>query len=86
MIIDCNIILENHKSKELTGVEELILVPALIDLTDVVHFRQSTTDHGDLEDYTIIYTETTGSLCIDIPFLELRDLFLKFKNYDSKTF
>jgi hypothetical protein len=84
MLIDCNAILENYKSKELTGKEELIFVPAVIDLNDIVHFRQSTTDSGDIEDYIIIYTKTTGSLCIDLSFIEFRNLFFKFKKNDSK--
>ena len=72
-------ILTNVKSKELTGVEELVFVPAVIDVDDVVHFRQSVDDDGNLEPYSYIYTETIGSMCIDIPFLEFKELFLKRK-------
>jgi len=69
-------ILTNVKSKELTGMEELIFVPAVIDITDVVHFRQSVDDDGNLEPYSYIYTETIGSMCIDIPFSEFKEIFL----------
>jgi hypothetical protein len=79
MIHICNGVLENSRLNEITGSEHLILVPACIDLSYITSIRQSINNDGDLEDYTVLYTDMGTTLCIDTPYAEFLDIFIKSK-------
>jgi hypothetical protein len=82
-MIDCNIIMENKKIRELTGVESLILVPFSFDIDVIIAYRQSVDDEGNTEDYTVIYTDSGETWCIDIPYSELNKIYKNYKNDDK---
>lgn len=78
MIVDCNIIMNNIKIKELTGKESIILTPFSFDISMVTAYRQSIDDDSNPEDYTVIYTEYGDVYCIDITYGEFNYMYKKF--------
>ena len=59
------LVLENSKMKEDMGIEQLIFSRITFDLTTITGFRESMNDMGDIEPYTVIYTDT-AHYCLDI--------------------
>jgi hypothetical protein len=82
--VECILIMENQKIKEMTGKENLIEVPFTFEMNSVVSYRQSINDEGYLEDYTVVYTEFGNAYCIDITYGEFNYMHKKFRD-DNKT-
>lgn len=70
-----NVVLENSKLLEELGIEKLMFAKVTIDLTQVVVFRESLDANGDIEPYTIVYTEQGTSFCIDISYEDFQIMF-----------
>ena len=83
-MFECNIVMENKRIKEMTGREELSFVPFSFDLSIVTGFRQSLTDEGDLEDYSVVYTEYGDVWCIDVSYDDFKHEIKKLED-DNKT-
>lgn len=81
--IDCKLIMENLKVKEMTGKETLIEVPFSFEIGSVTAYRQSVDDEGYPEDYTVVYTELGSSYCIDITYGEFNYMHKKFRDADK---
>jgi hypothetical protein len=78
--VECNLIMENLKVKEMTGKETLIEVPFSFDIGTIEAFRQSVDDEGYPEDYTVVYTDFGASYCIDISYGEFNYMHKKFRD------
>jgi len=83
-MLECKLILENSKIKEMTGQEVITFVPFSIDLDTIIGYRQSIDDDGELEDYCVIYTKFDQAWCIDLSYEEFKYTYKKYKD-DSKT-
>lgn len=83
-MLECEIIMENIKLKEMVGKEVLLQVPFSFDLGIITGFRQSVDNDGNVEDYTVIYTKYNETYCIDIMYDEFKYIYKKFQN-DNKT-
>lgn len=78
-IVEFNLVLENSRMKEDLGIEQLHFAKCAFDLESVIYFRESVSDDGDPEPYTLIIIDPGVSLCIDTPYEEF------FKFYKEKT-
>jgi hypothetical protein len=83
-MFECEIIMENVKLKEMVGKEVLIQVPFSFNLSIITGFRQSVDNEGNIEDYTVIYTNNNESYCIDIHYGEFKYIYKKYQD-DNKT-
>ena len=83
-MFECNIVMENKKLREMTGQENLIFPPFSFDLSIVTGYRQSVNDEGELEDYTVLYTEFGDVWCIDVSYDEFKHTYKKHED-DNKT-
>ena len=83
-MFECNMVMENKELREMTGQENLLFPAFSFNLDIVTAYRQSVSDDGDLEDYTVIYTEFGDTWCIDVPFDEFNYTYKKYID-DNKT-
>jgi len=79
MVHVCNGVLENTRLNEITGSEHLVFVPTCIDLDYIVSIRQSVNNDSEPEEYTVLYTDMGTTYCIDTPYEEFLDIFIKYK-------
>jgi len=84
MMLDCEFVLENAEKAEDLGIEMLITVPGSIDLSEVRHYRQSVDNDGNPEDFTIIYTVSNLTFCIDMTIGEFKYNYKKYKENVDK--
>lgn len=68
------LVLENSKMKEDMGIEQLIFSRLTFDLTTILGFRESMNDMGELEPYTVVYTDT-AHYCLDISYTDFAIIF-----------
>lgn len=70
-----NIVLENLKLKEDMGIDALIFAKITVDVAQLVSFRESVNDNGDIENYTVVHTLSGHTFCLDIPYEEFQIMF-----------
>jgi hypothetical protein len=71
---DFEVVLENIKLKEDLGIEQLIIANCTIDLFSVIAYRESYTEDGELEPYTIVVLPYGVAYCLNIPYEEFKIL------------
>lgn len=69
------LVLENSHLKESMNIEQLIYSKMVIDLERIVGFRESFSDDGKPEPFTIVYTLDGYTYCFDISYTDFLIMF-----------
>jgi hypothetical protein len=69
------LVLENSHLKESMNIEQLVYSKMVVDLERVVGFRESFSDDGKAEPYTIVYTLDGYTYCFDITYTDFLIMF-----------
>lgn len=77
ILVEYNLVLENTRLKEDIGIESLHFSKSTFDLLDITYFRESFTDDGELEPYTVIVLESGILMTIEVPYEEFKTLYIK---------
>lgn len=80
ILVEYNLVLENSRLKEDMGIESLHFSKSTFNILDVMYFRESFTDDGELEPYTLLMLEPGIILTIDIPYEEFKTVYKKIIN------
>lgn len=69
------LVLENASMRESIGIEQLVFCKIVLDLERIVSFRESVSDKGDPEPYTVVYTVDGQIYTLDMPYIDFLIIF-----------
>lgn len=75
-MVHCKCLMVDLKLTELIGQDSVIHAPFSFNPKNIIAFRQSISDEGELEPYTLLYSEYGDTWCIDIPYEDYKKIHL----------
>lgn len=84
VMMELSLVLENSKLKEDMGIESLHFAKCTFNILTIDYYRESFTEDGELEPYTVVILDTGILLTVDKPYEEFKYIYNKaIKEYEQ---